>query len=92
MAKVFVGVRIEPDILIRLDKMASETGRDRSRLMSEAIALLVGAEVEATGDRLDRMQVQLNRLDGQVVELLARLSSLGKPQGRNPAKGMPMVG
>jgi len=88
MAKVFVGVRIEPDILTKLDKMASETGRDRSRLMSEAIALLVGAEVEATGDRLDRMQVQLNRLDGQVVELLARLSSLGKLQGRIPAMAM----
>jgi len=92
MAKVFVGVRIEPDILIRLDKMATETGRDRSRLMSEAIALLVGAEIQPTGDRLDRMQGQLNRLDEQVVELLARLSSLGKPQGRNPAKGMRMMG
>jgi predicted transcriptional regulator len=62
MAKTFVGVRIEPDILNKLDAMAKQTGRDRSRLMSEAIALLVGAEVEPTGDRLDRMQRQIDEL------------------------------
>lgn len=62
MAKTFVGVRIEPDILNKLDAMAKQTGRDRSRLMSEAIALLVGADVEPTGDRLDRMQRQIDEL------------------------------
>jgi predicted transcriptional regulator len=74
MAKTFVGVRIEPDILNKLDAMAKQTGRDRSRLMSEAIALLVGAEVEPTGDRLDRMQRQIDEL----MMFRENFTSLGK--------------
>jgi predicted transcriptional regulator len=74
MAKTFVGVRIEPDILDKLDAMAKQTGRDRSRLMSEAIALLVGADVEPTGDRLDRMQRQIDEL----MMFRENFTSLGK--------------
>jgi predicted transcriptional regulator len=74
MAKTFVGVRIEPDILNKLDAMAKQTGRDRSRLMSEAIALLVGADVEPTGDRLDRMQRQIDEL----MMFRENFTSLGK--------------
>jgi len=78
MAKIFVGARIAPELVEKLDRLAADTGKDRTRLLAEAIALLVGAEVEPTGDRLDRMQFQIDGMENQVGDLLARLSSLGK--------------
>lgn len=90
MAKIFVGARVAPDLVEKLDRLATDTGKDRTRLLVEAIALLVGADIEPTGDRLDRMQGQIDAMEGRVGELLARLSSLGKPQGKSPIR-MPVT-
>jgi predicted transcriptional regulator len=73
MAKDYIGARVDPDIVTKLDAIAKTLGKDRSRLIEEALARFVGAEAEI-GDRLDKMQRQIDEL----MQFREQFASLGK--------------
>lgn len=66
MAKKTISARIPDEMFDRLESLAAETGKDRTDLITEAIAQYLGDAVESVGDRLGTLEREVEALRGKL--------------------------
>lgn len=69
MPKKTISARIPNELFDRLDRLATETGKDRTDLITEAIAQYLGDTVESVGDRLLTLEREVESLRGKFQTL-----------------------
>lgn len=69
MAKKTISARIPGEMFDRLEGLAAETGKDRTDLITEAIAQYLGDAVESVGDRLGTLEREVEALQGKLTLL-----------------------
>jgi len=69
MGKKNISARIPDEMFDRLEHLAAETGKDKTDLITEAIAQYLGVAVESVGDRLLALEREVEALRGKFQAL-----------------------
>lgn len=66
MAKRNVSARIPEEMFEQLEQMAAETGKEKTDLITEAIAQYLGVAVESSRDRLLTLERGMEEMQGKL--------------------------
>lgn len=89
MAKQNISARLDEELIQGLKKLADSTGKNFTDLVSEAIAQYLNMDVDTVGERLERIEAKLGRveaLEAALADLQGKLMGLARPSNSSQVR------